>query len=321
MSGERARTLIVGGAGFVGARMAARRVVAGDDVHVMVRSTTQLGRLAGLRDRLTLHAVGLDSRAALDRVLAEARPQTVYLLTMEDRRAAQPDLADAMLSLGADVGGLLNIIAACAAASPPPRVVVRASSLAEYGPIPAPYDEAQQEMPLNSYAAALVAGTCYARMLAPRLPFALVTARLALLYGPQQSDRFLVPQLIGHALAGKHIAVLRPFDRRDLMHVDDAVSGMEALAERPLAPIVNLATGHAPTMLEVAGRIFEMCSADMGLLDLGPRHPPGGTPDFRGSGALALRLLGWRPSITLEDGLARTIRSYAESRARAELAA
>ena len=144
-------------------------------------------------------------------------------------------------------------------------------------------------------------------MLRGRVPFALVTARLALTYGAGQSERFLLPVLIERCLAGEPLMIARPYDRRDLMHVDDAVAGLLRLAARPLAPVVNLATGIAPTMVEVAARVCALTGAHPQLIDVGPRNPPGGILDFRGSGALARRLLDWVPEVALDDGLARTV--------------
>ncbi len=315
------RTLIVGGAGFIGARLVEYCLAKGEDVHVLVRPTTGLDRLASLGGRVPVHAAPIADRGQLDAVIAQVSPDRVFHLATGDRRAPLPDLADVSASVSEDLIGLVNLIAACAAAARPPKVMVRASSLAEYGPVAAPYNEAQQEMPLTAYAAALVAGTAYARMVAPRLSFALVTARLALCYGPGQSDRFLVPQLVAHALARRRMNVLRPFDRRDLMHVDDAAAGLDALSERPIMPIVNLSTGIAPMMAEVAGRIFSLVGADAGLLDLGPRHPPGGTKDFRGSNELARRLLGWQPKIAWEQGLEDICSGHDAQSGKTEMAA
>ena len=310
-----ARTLIVGGAGFVGAHLVARRLERGDAVDVLVRPTSDLARLLPFRGRITVHTHTLGDRRALDATIAEARPDTIFHLAATDRREALPDFADAGLSIADDLAGFVNLVTACATAARPPRVMVRASSLAEYGPVAAPYIETQQEAPQTAYAAALVAGTCYARMLAPRLPFALATGRLALLFGTGQSDRFFVPMLIGNCLAGRPTTLRRPFDRRDLMHVDDAVAGLEALAAAPGVGLVNLSTGHAPTMIEIASIVLAMTGASPELLHLGPREALGGTPLFCGRPKLAREALGWTPRIPLRAGLERTVEWYRDDAA------
>ena len=279
---------------------------------VVIRPGGSVERLGAWLPSITVHEVGLGDRIGLAAVVAAAAAEQVFHLAVADRRSTLPDLADTRLSISDDLGNLVNLIAACAAAPVPPAVFVRAGSLAEYGATAAPYDEAQRELPLDSYAAGLVAGTHYAQMLRSRVPFAICTARLALTYGPAQSERFLMPLLIRRCLAGEPIRIARPQDRRDLMHVDDAVGGLLRLAERPLAPVVNLATGLAPTMADVAAMVCAATGADPQLIALGPRHTPGGIADFRGSGELARRLLDWAPQTALADGLARTIAWHRE---------
>jgi nucleoside-diphosphate-sugar epimerase len=307
------RSLIVGAAGFVGSHLVARRLAQRDEVHVIVRPSTDLFRLALYRDRITVHVLTLTDREALDAAILAARPDFVFNVAATDRREALPDFDDVQLSITDDLAGLASLIAALAMTPHPPRVMVRASSLAEYGPIPAPYVETQQEQPLTAYAAALVAGTCYARMIARRLPYALATARLALIYGPGQSVRFLVPTLIANSLAGRRTILNRPSDRRDLIHVDDAVAGLEALAEKPEVGLVNLSGGKASSVLEIARLIAAMTGASADLLEIGAPDFTPGTPLFLGCPKLARKALGWKVNVPLPTGLSETIEWYRRS--------
>lgn len=301
------RILVIGGGGFIGAHLVAHCARRGDAVHVVVRPGSSLDRLRPWLSSIRVHEAPLGDRAAMDVVLAAARPGQVFHLAVADRRSAQPDLGDARLSITDDLANLVNLLAACAAASAPPGAFVRAGSLAEYGTAPAPYDETQRESPLDSYAAGLVAGTHYARMLCGRLPFPICTARLALTYGAAQSERFLLPGLIRRCLAGANSFIARPRDRRDLMHVDDAVAGLLRVADQPVVPVVNLATGFAPSMAEVSARVCAATGADPRLVTFGPSRSAGGVPDLRGSGRLARQQLDWVPQIGLDEGLARTV--------------
>ncbi len=302
----RSRSLVTAGAGFIGSHLVRSLVDAGHDVSVLVRPTTALDRLTPLLPQIALYRCSFDDGVAMAACLAEARPDAVFHLAAGDHRAMRADLGDVSDSLADDLGAFLAVLRACAAMATPPRVLVRAGSLAEYGAGPAPYDESQREAPQTSYGAALLAGTHYAAMLAPRLPFAIVTARLALVYGQGQSSRFLMPSLIRRCLAGLPTLVARPDDRRDLMHVDDAVAGLILLAARPVAPIINLSTGQAPTMAQVAAQVVAETGCDPGLVALG-NGAPGGTPDLRGSPALAARLLGWRARVPIAEGVAHTV--------------
>src|SRR3546814_4992508 len=92
----------------------------------------------------------------------------------------------------------------------PPRAVVRTGSIAEYGTGPLPYREDQHEEPETPYAVTHVIGTEQLRRLASILPFPVVTVRLALVYGPGQSEDFLIPAMIRRCLEGQPLTVRHP---------------------------------------------------------------------------------------------------------------
>ena len=188
-------------------------------------------------------------------------------------------------------------------------------SLAEYGNGPTPARESQREQPLSAYATAMVAGAHFARMLQPTLPFAVLTARLALTYGEGQSDTFLIPRLVQRCLAGIACEVRHPSRRRDLIHVDDVVDGLRTLArsDLPGGSIVNLCSGIAPTMGSVAERIADLTGADPALVRFGDdAESDTEISTVLGSPDLALALTGWRARTALEEGLARTVTSARE---------
>ena len=198
---------------------------------------------------------------------------------------------------------------------------MRTGSLAEYGPIPAPHVETLREAPVNTYAAMLVCGTTLLQSLQPRLPFAAATARLALTYGEGQAQDFLVPGLITRMLAGTPCDLGRPDDRRDMIHVDDVVAALLRMAERPEAVrgrVLNISTGVAPAVRDIAEMVRRLLAADPSLIRIAPDPAAVALPDFRADPALAMQLLDWQPAIGLEAGLERTIAWARGQRARSE---
>ena len=300
------RVLITGCGGFIGRHLSSHFLTRGDSVYGIVRERGD-GPCG-----VTLHQTELNNPAALDRCLAESRPDVVYHLASRTHWQLRDDLSDAAQSLQDDVGNLIILLAAVARSDTPLRAFVRAGTLAEYGPGPAPFIESQREQPTNTYGAALAAGTHYCQMLQSRLPFPVVTARLALVYGPGQSENFLLPTLVSNCLNGIQTGVQRPDDRRDLIDIRDTVRALVLLGDAPPkgASILNVVTGIAPTMREVAELVVAATGCDPALVRGNPDPVSGGTVDLRGSPDLMRELAGWFAEIPLASGIENLVAWY-----------
>ncbi|RJF93648.1 NAD-dependent epimerase/dehydratase family protein [Sphingomonas cavernae] len=303
------RTLITGAAGFIGSHLVRRLLDRGDELHLLVRPETSLSRLEEVIDRVCLHRLQLGDEAALAACLADAAPHQVYHLAAETRRTAQADFAGVELTLREDLPNLIALLAALATLRHPPVAFVRAGSIAEYGTAPVPYREDQKEDPSTPYGAGLAAGTMYLRVLEGVLPFPAITARLALVFGAGQSEAFLIPALIRACLEGRPFHVTRPSDRRDLIHVDDAVDALLLLGESqpPGCNVINIATGMAPTMREVTEQVIDITGADPALVRFGNPALDTGASVLLASPDRARSLLNWSAATTLRKGLELTV--------------
>src|SRR3546814_1762150 len=85
------RVVITGGAGFIGSHLARRCVAEGLDVHLFVRPSSSLHRLAGEIDRLTIHTADLGDEPRLRALLARIAPDRVFHLAARTRGADATD--------------------------------------------------------------------------------------------------------------------------------------------------------------------------------------------------------------------------------------
>jgi UDP-glucose 4-epimerase len=302
------RVLIAGGAGFIGSHLVRRCLMSQDDVHVAVRPETNRWRLSQFGDKCQIHSIDLTDPQGTASLMRQINPEVVYYLASQTRRIAGADFSDVFGGLQNDVVALMNVLAAAARIDV--RCFVRAGTIAEYGIGPVPFVETQREMPLNAYAASMTSATHFCQMIQSRISFPVLHARLALTYGPSQSEDFLVPDAIRSCLESRKIRLQRPDDRRDLIFVDDVVDGLVKMssAQLPGGTILNLVTGNAPTMRDLAQVIVELCGVSHDLIDVACEgNGPSPAHVLWSSPKRASELLSWRAGTPLQEGLRKTV--------------
>lgn len=140
-------------------------------------------------------------------------------------------------------------------------------------------------------------------------------ARLFNTYGPRMSldDGRVVPAFIGQALSGSSLTVAGDGSQtRSLCWVEDTVEGLLRLACGDASGPVNIGNDHEITMLELAHMVIEMTGSDSRVhhIALPADDPHVRRPDLN----RAKVLLGWEPTMSLEEGLKRTARWMEETR-------
>jgi dTDP-glucose 4,6-dehydratase len=131
-------------------------------------------------------------------------------------------------------------------------------------------------------------------------------------YGPRlrPHDGRAIPTFIRQALAGEPLTVAGDGSQtRSVCYVDDTVAGIVALAASDFAGPVNIGGSQELTVLRLAETIRDLAGS-ASPVEFVPR--PADDPSVRcPDTSLAQRRLGWRPAVTLEAGLRRTIDWFA----------
>ncbi len=305
-----ADTLIVGGAGFIGSHLAKTLAGRGENVHVLARPRTDLGRLDPYMRSITAHRVDVSDDRALRDFFRACEPSRIYYVAGRTHGQTPPTIGGTGDLFRESVGDLIRIVEAAASAPRPARALVRTGTLAEYGAAPLPYDEAAREQPLTPYGAAAVAGTHYLSVAAGKLPFRIANARLALIYGPGQSNEFLVPLMIERCLRGEPITINDPAATRDLLYIDDLIEALIALSDIDVGPgPINICSGAAVAMGDAAKVIARATGAPSGLIRTGDASAAAGARHLYGDPERAGQLLGWRARTPFEEGIGRMIKA------------
>lgn len=130
-------------------------------------------------------------------------------------------------------------------------------------------------------------------------------------YGPFQSARAVIPTIISQALGGGIIRLGSLHPRRDLTFVTDTVAGFIAASTSPAAigRTFQLGTGRDVTVGDLVKLVGSRLGRELKVEvdDDRIRPPQSEVERLISDPRLAHELTGWKPEVTLEDGLARTI--------------
>jgi UDP-glucose 4-epimerase len=302
------RTLVTGGAGFIGSTLVDRLLVEGHEVDVIDDLST--GSLANLADArgsagraLTIHQVDITAPAVIE-LMARRRPELVFHL------AAQADVrvsvARPAFDAETNIIGSLNVLEGARRAESD-RVVFAASGGTLYGEPSAedlPVREAHAHQPLSPYGVSKKAVLDY--LVAYRELHALEFSALALanVYGPRQDphgEAGVVAIFAQRLLAGEPVTIFGDGDQtRDFVFVDDVVDAFVRAASRGGGLICNIGTGQETSVNQLFSTMAEQAGveAEPVLAPLRPGELLRSSLDIE----RAAIQLGWRPWTSLADG-------------------
>jgi len=209
-----------------------------------------------------------------------------------------------------NVTGALNVLQACRAHATPRLVHTSTSEVygtAQYVPI----DEQHPLVGQSPYSASKIAADKLVESFQRSYGLPVVTVRPFNTFGPRQSARAVVPTIVSQALARDEIRLGRLEPVRDLTYVEDTAAGFIAAAECDAAvgQTVNLGTGNGWSVGEVAERVLRLLGRRVPIVTDEQRVRPAESEVLRliADNSKARRLLGWRPVVEFEAGLARLI--------------
>ena len=302
------RSIVLGGAGFIGSHLIDRLLARGDEV-VAVDSL-----LTGRRDNADRHGgnpryqflqhdicrpIPVDGRAeAVFNLASPASPIDYAKLPLETLDVGSMGTRQA-LDLARNAGATLIHASTSEVYGDPLEHPQREEYFGNVNPIGprSCYDEAKR------FAEALV--TSYARV--HRLPVRI--ARIFNTYGPRMraDDGRVVPAFVTQALRGEDFTVFGDGTQtRSFCYVDDLVSGLLALQEKGDFRPVNLGNPREMTLIEFAETIRKVVGKGGRVRSVRPlpeNDPKQRRPDI----TRARTLLGWEPKVSLEEGLVKTI--------------
>ncbi len=329
------KLLVTGGAGFIGSAVVRQAIAAGHHVVNLDALTYAacLENVATVADspRYSFVHADIRDRAALDAVFATHRPDAVMHLAAEshvDRSIDGPgDFIDT------NITGTYNLLEAARAywvaeGRPESFRFHHVSTDEVFGSLPpdpavkftedTPYD------PRSPYSASKASSDHLVRAWHETYGLPVVMTNCSNNYGPYHFPEKLIPVIILNALAGKPLPIYGDGSNvRDWLYVEDHAEALLLVVQRgAVGRSYNIGGENERSNLEL---VRALCA----ILDETRPRPkgsyaeqitfvtdrPGHDARYAIDPARIRQELGWRPSVTVEEGLARTVAWYLENEA------
>jgi dTDP-glucose 4,6-dehydratase len=326
------KILITGGAGFIGSAVVRQAVAAGHEVINLDALTYAacLDNVASVSgsDRYHFEHVDIRDMDALRDVFARHRPDAVMHLAAESHVDRSIDGPGAFIET--NITGTYNMLEAARAmwleqGKPEAFRFHHISTDEVYGTLGAqgqftedtPYD------PRSPYSASKAASDHLVRAWSETYGLPVVLTNCSNNYGPYHFPEKLVPVIILNALAGKPLPIYGDGSNvRDWLYVEDHADALlTVLARGQTGRTYNIGGENERTNLQLVQTLCEI------LDDLRPRDTPyadqityvtdrpGHDARYAIDPTRIREELGWRPSVTVEEGLKRTVQWYLDNEA------
>jgi len=305
--------LVTGAGGFIGGHLVARLVAEGARVRAFVRynSRGERGTLDWLDPAVVadVEVVAGELRDIESVTRAVAGAEVVFHL------AAQIAIPYSYVNprdfVEVNAVGSLNVAQAALAAGV--ERVLHTSTSEVYGAArTVPITEDHPLEPQSPYAASKVAADKLMDSFHRSFDLPVAVVRPFNTYGPHQSARAILPTIISQALAGPGLRLGSLHPRRDMTFVEDTAAAFIAVAEaddRVVGRTVQLGTGVDVSIGELVELVGSLLGKELTVeTDPARVRPPNSEVErLISDPALAAELAGWRPTVELRDGVARTI--------------
>jgi nucleoside-diphosphate-sugar epimerase len=298
------RVLLTGADGFIGKHLSAGLREQGARVGHVVRKS------ASPENSVESFIGDICDQDFLPGVIDSWQPQIIFHLAASKVRAQTPDAFRETLNV--NLMGTLGLLMASSRSKSLTNIVLLGTG-EEYGKNLTPFKEGSREAPVSAYSLSKLSATHLAQMMA-RSGLPVCVLRPSVAYGPGQQDDMFIPALIRTLLRGEKFPMTKGAQTRDFLFIADLVQALllAGVATNVAGEVINIGSGDEVCIAKLVDSIEELTGAHghalRGLLD----YRQGEAMHYQLDISKARHMLGWKPEIALEEGLARTVQWYRE---------
>jgi len=305
------RVLVTGATGFIGQHLCAALIRADAQVYGLRRPGNSPRWWSLDPGRMTWLEADLNDRRRLESVVRPIQATHIIHLAAATSFERGPHGVERMID--DNLLGTMHLLQVLDGTDY--TCFIQTGSAEEYGASVAPFHEDASLKPVSPYSASKAATSLFCDMFHRTLGWPTVVIRPFLVYGPGQPTDKLIPQAILAALTNQPLRITSGRQTREFTYIEDLIDGYlrAAMTKDAIGQTINLGTGMAMPVVEIVGKIIEMTGSaitpEVGALP----DRPGEIMSYVCDNSRAGTLLGWSPSISLEQGLRITIDWYRQA--------
>lgn len=312
------KTLVTGGAGFIGSCLVTELLQDGHDVLVYDNfSTGHPEFLPGRHPHLRVVKGDILDYECMTATMRDWQPDVVFHLAAihyipycnAHRREA----------LRVNVEGTQSVLDACWDT----RVerVIAASTAAVYGISDRPNLEADCPAPVDVYGASKWFDELLIQQFCQDTGISCLVARLFNVYGPNETNPHVIPEIVQQAVSGYDIELGNLDVCRDFVYVKDVAQAFIAMASARDASfdVFNVGTGHEYSARDIVRVCEIILQRKLHARSVAARRRTIDRPHLLADCAHIQRIIGWQPRYDLQAGLAELLQDQRELQPALEL--
>ena len=296
------RILVTGGAGFIGSEVVSQLIK--KNAIVTVLDNFSSGKKQYLPKKKNLKIIKGD--ITNERIINRAIKDQEFVIHL----AALPFIPDSFYYpadfFNVNTTGSVNLLWESVQSKTVTRFV-HISTSEVYGTAQyAPMDENHPTNPHSTYAVSKLAGDRVAFTLHKENGFPIVIIRPFNSYGPQYTQPYIIPEIMNQLLIGKKELTLGNIDAtRDFTYVSDTADAIirSLDSKKAIGEIINVGSGNEISIKDLAFKISKVAKKKIKIGYDESRERPFDVNRLICNNKKALRLLGWKPKINMDQGL------------------
>ncbi len=297
--------LVTGGAGFIGSHLTKRLVKSGAKVSVVVKYKSIIDnvRLAPIWDDITPIEADLRNIDSMRQFSGTSYDLIFHLAAYNHVGDSFMHVSEAIESNAMATANLLEF-------APQYKRFIYTSSSEVYGKQnTVPFEESFTPHPISPYAIGKYAGELYAKMKREQTGKDIICLRFFNVFGPYQSERAVIPELIIKSLRGEPIKTTEGKQTREFNYVDNIVDAFIAAAKlkKPPEEVINIGAQEEISISDLVRKIHKMSGSRSKLMIGALAYRPTEIWRMYSNNTRAKEILGWQPRVDFDEGLKKTV--------------